>query len=162
MRRDGDAICGVAVFELNSRIDRTHVELCWHFLRRKWNREPVLDVALLLGSRFHSRLRRLSRCNRALSNATPFHRANGTANRDQCLGTCDLLLNGIRTALDCISTSDVLNCWDKQTSSLGDSHRPSFQPRNPITNRSIEGPVDGAHDRRLVGRTSINFGVIGS
>ena len=30
---------------------------------------------------------------------------------------------------------------------------------NARTNRSIEGPVDGANDRRLVGRTSINFGV---
>ena len=49
MRRDGDAICDVADFEMGSQIDRTHVELCWHFLRRKWNREPVLDVALLLG-----------------------------------------------------------------------------------------------------------------
>ena len=27
--------------------------------------------------------------------------------------------------------------------------------------RWIEGPVDGAHDGRLVGRTSINFGVVG-
>jgi hypothetical protein len=29
----------------------------WHFLRREWNREPILDMAVLLGSRFHSRLR---------------------------------------------------------------------------------------------------------
>ncbi len=67
------------------------------------------------------------------------------------------MLNGIRAALDCISASGILNCWDKQTGSLGDTRCPSFLPRNPITNRSIEGPVDGAHDRKLVGRTSINF-----
>ncbi len=76
MRRNGDAIYRVAVFECGSRIGRTHFELDWRFLRREWNREPVLDVALSLGSRFHSRLRGLLRCNRALSNATPLDRAN--------------------------------------------------------------------------------------
>ena len=129
---------------------RTHFELGLRFLRREWNREPVLDVALLLSSRFHSRLRRHSRCNRALSNATPLHRGNGTANRDLCIDTCDSLLNGIRTALDCISASDLLNCWNKQTGSLGDSHRPSFQPRNPITNRSIEVRHEVSQNRKLV------------
>jgi hypothetical protein len=29
----------------------------WHVLRREWNREPVFDMAVLLGSRFHPRLR---------------------------------------------------------------------------------------------------------
>ena len=42
------------------------------------------------------------------------------------------------TELDCISPSDILNYWDKQLGFRGDARRPSFQPRNPITNRSIQ------------------------
>jgi hypothetical protein len=57
MRRDCDTILGIAEFRQSSWIGQTPLEHYWRYLRREWNREPILDVPVLLGSRFHPRLR---------------------------------------------------------------------------------------------------------
>ena len=80
------------------------------------------------------------------SNSTTLHRANCSSNQDQSIGRCDSLLNEIQTEHDCISASDILNCWDRIMGSLGDARRPSFKPRNPTTNDSTEVAATGSRN----------------